>query len=297
MTVTYHFFDSAPVYQADWSKSIGKALQDGVLCGVDNDLFVYGDASGMQVKVKTGACHMKGHYYFSDAEQTLAIGAAPGTAGQSRWDLVVGEVNWTTKVMSVKIVAGTASASPTLPSLTRSSTVWQIAIALVVVAYGDTNVPATKVYDYRQWALGIFDVPLIIGNGVSAISASTSPPVGVTIPGPSKIVSYTLVGNASGSIQLDLWKDTYLNYPPLVADTICHSSYKPALSSVQKIRKTVWNEATYINGSGANWPGHAIAGVPGNLDVYYILPYVDSVTGLTMVNLTLRCARCVSAQS
>lgn len=297
MTINYYFFDSAPVYQADWSKAIGKNLQDGVLCGVYNDLFVFGDASGMQVKIKSGACHIKGHYYFNDTEQTLAIAAAPGTAGQSRLDLVVCEVNWTTKTMSVKTVTGTASASPSLPTLTRSGTIWQIPLALVVVAYSNTNVAATAVYDYRQWALGVFDVPLIIGNGVSAITALASPPVGVTVPGPSKIVSYTLVGNTSGSIVLDLWKDTYTAYPPTVADTIVNSSHKPFLSSAQRNRRTVWNEATYINGNAAYWPGHAFAGVPGNVDVYYLLPYVDSVSGLTMVNLTLRCARMVSAQS
>jgi hypothetical protein len=296
MTESYYYFDGQSLYQADWVKTIGKNLQDGVICGVDNDLFVYGDASGMQVKVKSGACHIKGNYYFSDAERTLAIAAAPGTAGQSRYDLVVCEVNWTTKVMTTKIVQGTASSTPSVPSLTRTSTVWQIPIALVTVAYGDTNVPATKVYDYRQWALGIFDVPLIIGNGVSTISTGAVP-IGITIPNPAKIVSYTLVGNASGSIVVDLWKDVYLSYPPTVADTICNSSHKPTLSSVQKIRKTVWNEATNINGSGAYWPGHAIDGVPGNVDVNYILANVDSVSGLTMVNLTLRCARMVAAQS
>lgn len=296
MTASYYFFDGQSLYQADWVKTIGKNLQDGVLCGVYNDLFVYGDASGMQVKVKSGACHIKGNYYFNDAEQTLAISAAPGTAGQSRYDLVVCEVDWTNKNMSVKVVQGTASASPSLPSLTKTSTVWQISLALVVVAYGDTNVPASKVYDYRWWASGTFDVPLIIGNGVSSISTGAQK-VGITVPGPAKCIAYVMVGDASGSIVVDLWKDTYLNYPPTVADTICNSSYKPTLSSAQKNRKSVWSEATNINGSGAYWPGHAISD-PGDFsNMYYILPNVDSASGLLMVNLTLRFARAVSPQS
>lgn len=298
MTETYYFFDGQSLYQADWVKTIGKGLQDGVLCGVNNDLFVYGDASGMQVKIKSGACHIKGNYYFSDAERTLAIAAAPGVAGQSRYDLVVCEVNWTTKAMTTKVVTGTASATPSIPSLTRSSTIWQIALAMVVVAYGDANVAANKVYDYRSWALGCFDAPLIIGNGVSVIAAGVQP-VGITIPGPAKIVAYYLVSDASGSITIDLWKDTYLNYPPTVADTIVNSSYKPALSSQQIKRLSVWNEATNINGSGANWPGHVIQSSPATFgNVYYLLANVEATPAtVKMVNLTLRCARMVAEQS
>lgn len=296
MTISYYFFDGQSLYQADWVKTIGKGLQNGVLCGVLNDLFVYGDASGMQVKVKTGACHIKGNYYFNDAEQTLAIAAAPGKVGQSRYDLVVCEVDWSSKNMSVKVVQGTASASPALPTLTKSSTVWQISLALVTVAYGDTNVPATKVYDYRWWALGCFDVPLIIGNGVSAIGTGAQK-VAVQVPGPAKCISYAIVGDASGSIVVDLWKDTYVNYPPTVADTICNASHKPTLSSAQKMRKSVWNEANNINGSGAYWPGYEIADPANFGNMSYLLANVDSVSGLLMVNLTLRFARAVSPQS
>ncbi len=49
----------------------------------------------------------------------------------------------------------------------------------------------------------------------------------------ARIVRWDLVANASGSIVIDLWKDTYGNYPPTVADTITASA-KPTLSSVIK---------------------------------------------------------------
>lgn len=298
MTINYYFFDSAPIYQADWSKTIGKALQDGVLCGVYNDLYVYGDASGMQVKVKSGAMHIKGHYYFSDAEQVLAIGAAPGTVGQSRYDLVVGEVNWTTKAMSIKVVQGTASSTPVMPSLTKSSTIWQTPIGMVQVAYGDTNVAANKVHDYRRWALGTFKVPLIIGNGVSTISTGVQK-VAVEIPAQSKIVRYALYGDASGSIVIDLWRDYHINYPPTDADTICTSGQEPTLSSARFTRKTVWNEATYINANGVCWPNHVFEDLSNGSFSYdwTLLANVDSVSGLLMANLSLTFARMVAAQS
>ena len=44
------------------------------------------------------------------------------------------------------------------------------------------------------------------------------------------IISWTLMANASGSIQLDIWKDTLANYPPTVDDKITGSA-KPIISS------------------------------------------------------------------
>ena len=34
------------------------------------------------------------------------------------------------------------------------------------------------------------------------------------------IVQWALLADQSGSIVIDIWKDTYANYPPTVADTI-----------------------------------------------------------------------------
>lgn len=49
----------------------------------------------------------------------------------------------------------------------------------------------------------------------------------------ARITGWTLVADQSGSIVIDLWKDTYGNYPPTVADTITASA-KPTLSSATK---------------------------------------------------------------
>ena len=51
------------------------------------------------------------------------------------------------------------------------------------------------------------------------------------------ITGWDLVADTSGSIVIDLWKDSYGNYPPTVADTITASA-KPTLSSATKNRAT-----------------------------------------------------------
>jgi hypothetical protein len=46
------------------------------------------------------------------------------------------------------------------------------------------------------------------------------------------ITSWVIMAEQSGSVEIDIWKDTLANFPPTSADTIT-SSYKPYLSSQQ----------------------------------------------------------------
>lgn len=47
------------------------------------------------------------------------------------------------------------------------------------------------------------------------------------------ITRWTALGDASGSAVIDIWKDTYANFPPTVADTITASA-KPTISAATK---------------------------------------------------------------
>jgi hypothetical protein len=73
----------------------------------------------------------------------------------------------------------------------------------------------------------------------------------------------------SGSIVIDIWKDTYANYPPTVSDTITASD-KPTASSVTKAE-------------GSSLTGWTTAFTAG--DVIGI--NVDSITSYTKVSVTL----------
>ncbi len=58
------------------------------------------------------------------------------------------------------------------------------------------------------------------------------------------ITSITLVADQSGSVVIDIWKDTYANYPPTIADTIT-SATPPTLVSATKGQDstlTGWNK-------------------------------------------------------
>lgn len=57
----------------------------------------------------------------------------------------------------------------------------------------------------------------------------------VSVPFDCTITEVALLADRSGSAIVDLWKDTYTNFPPDGSDSICSSS-KPTITSSNKMR-------------------------------------------------------------
>ncbi len=71
-------------------------------------------------------------------------------------------------------------------------------------------------------------IQLRVSNGDDVISTGTKG--WMCVPFTFTITGWTITSDVSGSIVFDIWKDTYANFPPTVADTITASA-KPTLSS------------------------------------------------------------------
>ena len=71
----------------------------------------------------------------------------------------------------------------------------------------------------------------IIDGGGAAITAGIKGDL--VVPFACSIIDATLLADQTGSIVIDIWKDTYANFPPTVADTITASA-KPTLSGASK---------------------------------------------------------------
>ena len=93
-----------------------------------------------------------------------------------------------------------------------------------------------------------------------------------SIPVTGTIVSARLLADQSGNLVMDIWKDTYANYPPTVADTITAAA-KPTLAGADK------DEDTTLTG----WTTSVTAG-----DVLGF--NIDSVTTITRITLELEIA-------
>lgn len=110
-------------------------------------------------------------------------------------------------------------------------------------------------------------VTLVIDGGASVITTGVKGYISMPVTGTWK--KWRLLSTVSGSIVIDVWKDTYANYPPLVADTITASA-KPTLSSVIK------NEDSALTGWTTSFTAGDVIGFN-----------VDSVTTVTKVTLSL----------
>ena len=86
-------------------------------------------------------------------------------------------------------------------------------------------------------------ITFIIDGGGEAIT--TGEKGHLKIPFACTIQQVTMQADRSGSIVVDIWKDTYANFPPTDADTITASA-PPTISSAQKSQDstlTGWTKA------------------------------------------------------
>jgi hypothetical protein len=84
---------------------------------------------------------------------------------------------------------------------------------------------------------------LIIDNRGTAISAGIKGDV--RIPFACTVTGWTLLADQTGSIVIDVWRDSYANFPPVVGDSIAGTE-KPTLSSASKnedLTLTTWTTA------------------------------------------------------
>lgn len=97
----------------------------------------------------------------------------------------------------------------------------------------------------------------------------------LVMPWSGTITGWDLIGDQSGSVVIDIWRDTYANFPPDVSDTIISpSGTKPTLSS-QQINRDLDPVGWYRS--------------LGKEDVLGF--NIDSVATLTRATLTLRITR------
>jgi hypothetical protein len=101
-------------------------------------------------------------------------------------------------------------------------------------AAGDFTVKANS--KLVAWQAGqspdtTFNIAFLIDGGSSAITAGVKGDL--QIPFAATITSWTILCDQSGSIVIDIWKDAYANYPPVVGDSITASA-KPTVTSATK---------------------------------------------------------------
>jgi hypothetical protein len=114
-------------------------------------------------------------------------------------------------------------------------------------------------------------IEIVIDGGGVAITTGIKGDL--VVPFACTINEATILADQSGSIVIDVWKDTYANYPPVVGDSITASA-KPTISSATKSQ-----DATLTG-----WTTSVSAGDTLRFNV-------DSCTSITRIVLVLKVTR------
>lgn len=144
----YGPFDGTPAYEDFWREMMKHAVNNsssGVIRGFGNDFLVYGDSTGMQVKVDTGEAWLRGHFAKSTSVKTLPI--ASNATGSTRKDLVVLRADFVNNRVEVDVITGTTTA----PTPTTNSAIWETALGVVSVPNGAVTITAGNVAASRTY--------------------------------------------------------------------------------------------------------------------------------------------------
>lgn len=158
MTVTSGFYDSYNgdrVYTADQFCSFFDGLiNDGVYSAVGYRFYVTA-AGGLNVYVESGRAWFDRTWTFNSQKLTLAV-PAPDTV-YPRIDAVIIEINKDERRNTIKIKKGTASSNPSRPSLTKSTSLKQYALAYISVGRNVSSISNSNIEN----VVGQPETPLI----------------------------------------------------------------------------------------------------------------------------------------
>jgi len=152
---------------SQWARNIG----EGVKLSALNELEVFADSTGMQVKVKSGQALVRGHYYQNTAEEILILTAAD--LSNPRIDTVLVELDPSANTILLKAVAGTPSLTPIpTPLVQTDAGIYQFKLAEVSVPANAVTIPAIDVTDQRTY-LGTFTGTVAGSQITGAITVAT----------------------------------------------------------------------------------------------------------------------------
>lgn len=171
-----------------------------------------------------------------------------------------------------RLAAGTSTQvlhGGTTPSWSAVSLTTDVS-GVLPIANGGTNASSASA---AVTSLGL-DNTKIAAIGITIDGGGSTITTGIKgdifVPYGCTINSVTMLADQSGSIVVDIWKDTYANYPPTIADTITASAL-PTITSATK------SQDTTLTG----WTTSVTAGDTIRFNV-------NSATTITRLNLTLK---------
>ena len=154
MAISGYFFNavkSGGVYDRtynaeDVTSYLDKIVGSGVFPNPSTQLQVTA-GTGMKVVASAGQGWINGHKLINSNGYEMTVDTADALL--PRIDRVVFYADFTNRLMGIKLVKGTAAASPTAPALIRTDEEYQMSLATVLVAAGTSSISQSAITDTR----------------------------------------------------------------------------------------------------------------------------------------------------
>lgn len=135
------------VYKAeDWAWYFGTFISNGIFPKPSDGLQVIA-YNGMEVKVNAGYAFINGYAYRNPASVSVKLNMAEGAL--NRIDRVVIRWDLTQRDIYIAVLKGGPSAKPVATNLTRTTEIWELAIADIYIGKGVTKIQTANITDQR----------------------------------------------------------------------------------------------------------------------------------------------------
>lgn len=159
MAISSGFFDSVDgdrLYDADQMSTYFEGLiSDGVYENV-GDKFLVTAASGLSVSVGSGRAIVRSHWIKNSEDASLSLDAAD--IQNPRIDAIALRLDAEARTVSLVVKKGTPAATPVIPAITRTETVYELYIASVLIernASAVSSITDLRPSSYCGWVTGI----------------------------------------------------------------------------------------------------------------------------------------------
>jgi len=140
---------------------------EGVIKSIDNELQVTNPGT-LSVDINTGTSVKRGYLYNNSTSLNKALDAV--TSGSQRIDRIVTRVDLTARTMSIVIVKGTESASPSVPSIDGTTDV----LLAKILINNTSGTPVYTVTDERVYRTAIASIGgMTAADALSGVTPST----------------------------------------------------------------------------------------------------------------------------
>lgn len=253
------------------NNAFGQIMRNGVLTNFDTSAFSTGASVWLSPTVAGGLTSTRpsgttnyvqriGTILSSGVNGSLDVSVAPEVLNT---ETGTNAATWTATDISVAKV--TTSGNIELGNAT-DTTISRVSAGVVAIEGSNILTGASGANLFKR------QMEFIIGDGTSVITTGEKKTARVQVPVSGTITDWVLLSldDTSGSVTLDIWKDTYANYPPTVGDTITAAA-KPSITTATK------NASSTLTG----WTTSITGG-----DIFSV--NVDSVTSLKVIKLIIK---------